>query len=144
MEEQLISFETANLAKEKGFNIPCENFYITYIDDDVVDLFNYEEQRGSGFAELYRNNKEFKFSAPTQSLLQKYLRDVHNLYVDSYHDLTADGKIIQYYTSWGFLQQKDINGNQNVNGWYDEYNDWKTYEEALEKGLQEALKLIKK
>ena len=37
---------------------------------------------------------------------------------------------------------KDKNGNRNVNGWYDEYNDWKTYEEALEIGLQEALKLI--
>ena len=34
------------------------------------------------------------------------------------------------------------NGNRNVNGWYDEYNDWKTYEEALEIGLQEALKLL--
>jgi len=78
----------------------------------------------------------------TQSLLQKWLREVHNIYVESYHDLTSDGTKIQFYTSWGFLQQKDKNGNQNVNGWYDEYDNWKTYEEALEKGLQEALKLI--
>jgi hypothetical protein len=81
MEEQLIEFNTSRLAKEKGFYIPCENFYIEYLNDDV-DLFNYEEQRGSGFAELYRNNKEFKFSAPTQSLLQKWLREVHNIDVE--------------------------------------------------------------
>lgn len=81
-------------------------------------------------------------NVPTQSLLQKWLREVHNIYVESYHDLSSDGKSIQYYTSWGFLQQKNIEGKQNVNGWYDEYNDWKKYEEALEFGLQEALKLI--
>ncbi len=30
MKEQLISFETAKLAKEKGFNIPCKYYYYQY------------------------------------------------------------------------------------------------------------------
>ena len=130
MEEELISFETAKLAKEKKFNIPCENFYIEYIDDDVADLFNYEEQRGSGYAELYINNQEFKYSAPTQSLLQKWLREVHNIFVScSYNNISCDGT----YYIWYGVMSKTCNMKEN----------FKTWEEALEFGLQGALKLIK-
>lgn len=124
MEEQLIIFKTAKLAKKKGYiNHDCKQYDI----------------KGLSAIKGYVNNPT---AAPTQSLLQKWLREVHNIYVESYHDLTSDGTKIQFYTSWGFLQQKDKNRNKNVNGWYDEYNDWKTYEEALEVGLIEGLKLI--
>jgi len=130
MEEQLISFETAKLAKEKGFNyINVDRYYDLELNNNLTRSF------------VSIQNKKCLL-APTQSLLQRWLREIHNIYVESYHDLTSDGTKIQFYTSWGFLQQKDKNGNKNVNGWYDEYNDWKTYEEALEIGLQEALKLI--
>jgi hypothetical protein len=157
MQEQLISFETAKLAKEKNFEIGVNQSYIIYkesynYDDDpnhresykVNDVEINSHYHVNNYKGIDLSNELYEaYSAPTQSLLQKWLREIHNIYVDSYHDLTADGKNIQYYTSWGFLQQKDNNGNQNMNGWYDEYNDWKTYEEALEFGLQQALKLIK-
>ena len=128
MEEQLISFNTAKLAKEKGFDIPCENFYVEYIDDDV-DLFNYEEQRGSGYAELYRNNTEFKFSAPTQSLLQKWLREVHNIHIQ----ITTDDGL-------EFGMCLNIIDNPDESGYWIYFI--KTYEKTLEVGLYEALKLI--
>ena len=141
MQEDLISFETAKLAKEKGFDWDCVNYFqdshragvhkINNINNKIIDELHQEDKYCIIF-----------FATPTQSLLQKWLREVHNIYVESYHDLTSDGTKIQFYTSWGFLQQKDKNGNRNVNGWYDEYNDWKTYEEALEIGLQEGLKLL--
>ena len=130
MEDTLINFETAKLAKEKGVKL------------DINGLYWEDGSYDSGENALVYEEFQDVMSAPTQSLLQKWLREVHNIYVESYHDLTSDGTKIQFYTSWGFLQQKDKNGNRNVNGWYDEYNDWKTYEEALEIGLQEALKLI--
>ena len=143
MEEQLISFDTAKLAKEKKFNIPCENFYIEYIDDDVADLFNYEEQRGSGYAELYRNNQEFKYSAPTQSLLQKWLREVHKIIVTSkpYQDDVSNetDEDIEFQTLW----ENEI---VNVKDSYNTFSDntfHHSYEEALEIGLYQALKLIK-
>jgi hypothetical protein len=125
-----IKMETAILANQKGFD--WETGELPYMLEG-----EYAGRRGGSI--------DCKKSVPscTQTTLQRWLREEHNIYVDTYHDLTVDGKNIQYYTSWGFLQQKDNNGNQNVNGWYDEYNDWKTYEEALEFGLQEALKLIK-
>jgi len=167
MEEQIISFETAKLAKEKDFNILQHSYYFEdgefkenslkgtngyYGEEYEFNLSEFNENWNDKWLTKKTGDRCFgcskqqdyleTFSAPTQSLLQKWLREVHNIYVESYHDLTSDGTKIQFYTSWGFLQQKDKNGNQNVNGWYDEYDNWKTYEEALEKGLQEALKLI--
>ena len=130
MQEDLISFETAKLAKEKKFNIPCENFYIEYIDDDVADLFNYEEQRGSGYAELYRNNQEFKYSASTQSLLQKWLREVHNIYVYIIPDRCW---------SYGLVYDVTVNEHKDKKC---EMSSFESYEKALQEGLQEALKLI--
>lgn len=129
MKEQLVNYKTAKLAKEKGFDIKTK--YSWYVPDNSKPII--EKHKPDGL---------YYLSCPTQSLLQKWLREVHNIYVESYHDLSSDGKSVQFYTSWGFFQQKDINGIQNVNGWYDEYNDYKTYEEALEVGLQEALKII--
>ena len=168
MKEQLISFETAKLAKEKDFNILQHSYYFEdgefkenslkgtngyYGEEYEFNLSEFNENWNDKWLTKKTGDRCFgcskqkgyleTFSAPTQSLLQRWLREVHNIYVESYHDLTSDGTKIQFYTSWGFLQQKDKNGNRNVNGWYDEYNDWKTYEEALEIGLQEALKLIK-
>jgi hypothetical protein len=143
MQEELITFETAKLAKEKGFIIPCENYYVDYVDDDVVDLFNYEEQRGSGFAELCRNNLDYKTSAPTQSLLQKWLREVHNIEVlinrippEAILSSKKNGKsILNNYNCYVW----SLNNNPRIanNGSFHE-----TYEEALEVELQEALKLI--
>lgn len=75
--------------------------------------------------------------------MQKWLREVHNIYVDVRHTASLDGKGIQYYTNWGFIRNLDKEGKQNVNGGYSEYEDWKTHEQALEHGVMEGLKLIK-
>jgi hypothetical protein len=152
MEETLITFETAKLAKEKGFDIPCENFYVEYLDDDVVDLFNYEEQRGSGFAELYRNNKESKFSAPTQSLLQKWLREIHGIIVQIvFSNVTSwDGNKLVHYFQIGvkrkennFYDYIDRGYNKSIGSYDINSTRYPSWEEALERGLQEALLMIK-
>lgn len=78
--------------------------------------------------------------------IQKWLREIHGIYIESYHDITLDYKDIQYYTNWGFTNNpRDFSkyGGFRTEGGYNENNDWKTYEEALEFGLQEGLKLIK-
>lgn len=76
--------------------------------------------------------------------LQKYLRDIYGIYVSSDHDLDPTGKFVIYYTNWGFINDPSSeNYKYHPEGGYDEFNNWKTYEEALEFGLQEGLKLIK-
>ena len=81
MEDTRVTFETAKLAKEKGFDALC------------YDAFNsMENLYSNGWCEyLYDNKVEIPFRsgvlesqdilAPTQSLLTKWLREEHNIIV---------------------------------------------------------------
>ena len=129
MKEQLVNFETAKLAKEKGFNHIKANCY--------GDNMCYQLPEGNLINAVKGNVKLGYILAPTQSLLQKWLREVHNIhiYVEPYWK-EEDAKNINVkpeYCAWYIHGQIDI----------DEVPEFdKTYEEALEKGLQDALKLI--
>lgn len=73
---------------------------------------------------------------PTQSLLQKWLREIKNLHI----------AIIRDACGYGYDICKADNGTHIADGVFDGPNDggqWDTYEEALEVGIQESLKLIK-
>jgi len=73
MKEQLVIFETARLAKEKGFN------------EETLYYFRSEHSLGKNVI-TYRTNTQMnvwedtqeKWSAPTQALLQKWLREMEN------------------------------------------------------------------
>ena len=110
MKEQLISFETAKLAKEKGFKKLCDFSY----DEDGILTGNCEQS--------------YNYVAPTQSLLQKWLREKHDIHIT----ITS---ISQESWQYHIQKPKDKLGDN-----YEE--DFENYEEALEVGLQEALKLI--
>lgn len=144
MKEQLISFETAKLAKEKGFKWKTVEVYAETKAWDMVDHHNgnyyefpYTPPRLKDYKYLDIKDTEI-CKAPTQSLLQKWLRD------------REENIII-------VIPMRDF--HRNYNGWYYEVftqltkkdkpvlmissdENFDTYEEALEKGLQEALKLI--
>ena len=62
----------------------------------------------------------------SQSLLAKWLREKHNIHLIAYKNINIDGYDWCYITTDGIT---------NI-------NSYKTYEEAYEIGLQEALKLI--
>ena len=62
----------------------------------------------------------------SQSLLAKWLREQHNIHLIAYKNINIDGY------DWCFIT---TDGITNI-------NSYKTYEEAYEIGLQEALKLI--
>jgi hypothetical protein len=146
MKEQLITFETAVLAKEKGFdlefcNVGWHGDFGDLKGDNYPFLGTY-----SFYKSIYCNNKdEHQIQRPRQSLLQKWLREVHEIYVYSEHDLNPKGNGILYHTNWGFINNpttENRNDWYRVGGGYSENEEFKTYEEALEVGLQEALKLI--
>ena len=140
MEEQLISFETAKLAKEKGFNIECLNFYTK----PNSKMFGIDEHGRSYSIQNSIKNKIYTIGnevtlnfknvlfAPTQSLLQKWLRETHHLIITIAYQYEHDS------TSYSYWIYKE-NNSLPINQWV---NDLNTYEEALELGLQEALKLI--
>ena len=114
MEEQLISLKTAKLAKKKG---------LTY--EDIGQSF-----RSNGDFTYGRNDEHF-FPAPTQSILQKWLREIHKIYI-MVEPLFKQNEDLNFYGWRGCknVYPSTIGGIGN------------TYEEALEKGLQDGLKLI--
>lgn len=115
MDEQLIIFETAKLAKEKGFNIFTGK---AWIEKEEQELF---------FTSAYTGvTNGIDYHAPTQSLLQRWLREVHEIDVN----VLPYNKNKKYYEVW--VEKSNIT-----------WSNFSTYEEALEVGLYESLKLIK-
>ena len=115
----IIEFKTAKLAKKAGFD--TSQFYC-YDDEGKLhsNIGDYDWIK-------FGSNSEGSYVAPTQSELQKWLREKHDIlvYVDprrhhifQYHIITHDNEII---------------GSERLNNW----------EKVLEKGLQKSLKLIK-
>ena len=116
MKEQLVSLETAKLAKEKGFNIKCVNYY------------NYND----GTLNFIATTTEELLYAPTQSLLQKWLREKHSIIVWA-------NPI--YYDGWHYLTEGYLPNGRSIDC-KEDYND-EIYEEAIEVGLRKALTYIK-
>ena len=127
MEEVLVSLETAKLAKEKGFNQFYCNTHYNKIDKLIVDTEGYPN--GDRWVEYMK----YCISAPTQSLLQKWLREKHNIYIVCWWYDKED----KFYTELGRKTKEKIFvqcGNTTLL--------FNTYEEALEEGLKHALNLI--
>ena len=134
MKEQLTSFETAKLAKEKGYkgNPPYFGF---------VDKF-YENNRTMRSYGMHRvkNINELTY-APTQSLLQKWLREVHNIHIHISRVYEYSNKP-RVFEGWCVYVDNGVeNSNLKCNDFFIK-NFYKFYEGALEAGLQEALKLL--
>ncbi len=126
MTDQLISFETAKLAKEKGFkNILLNSFYRTNGNFEKSQNEYDFNDRNPWPCELY--------AAPTQSLLQKWLREKHGIDI-IIKPWTGDKSGEKVYAA-----DITIFGTNK----YIKCKKQSTYEKALEQGLIKALKLIK-
>lgn len=132
--DTLISLETAKLASEKGFDIKVQDSYNLYIHNDKGPFYRLEPNSQYP-KQNYNQFSDHQFSAPTQSLLQKWLREIHNLfvYVIPRFDSFDHAQYFCHYEIYrlGDTKSIDLEGDGSY-----------TYEEALEKGLQEALKII--
>jgi|TARA_B110000908_G_C10253513_1_gene453753 hypothetical protein len=128
MKEQLTELETSRLAKEKGFNAKTLNYYW---DDGKLGIAGYM---------VNHNSNDKNISAPTKSLLQKWLREVYNIQLclqPIYGGNKSDGKQVGWLCYTPF-QDEDFNKLPSIS--LSQY----TYGAALEQGLQQALKLIVK
>lgn len=144
MEEKKIEFETAKLAKEKGFNYHQIMRYCSPTKEHIgvrVGRLKENEIICSNWGE---NNTTLFFhgEAPTQSLLQKWLREVHNIHIQVYvmERWLSNGNGMEVYFEVNLKTTNRLNGLSNVKS---NMLLFSSYEEALEIGLQEALKLVK-
>jgi hypothetical protein len=158
MKEELISFETAKLAKEKGFDNCCYDYFVPN-GKLYSNGWGNSIQDNNGFSTNEHNDlfmfsyddftKEQKLNyvlRPTQSLLQRWLREVHNCYVEVLWHSPEDGsdvtkENIRFAVEVNYYG-KDFKRALTKGADYQEYY-FITYETALEKGLIEGLKLIK-
>ena len=161
MRDELVGLEIAKLAKSKNFNIPVKNYInsfgkiseflipSTYDDDgdgnQDVDMvgriaeidYNFEEVREYYYD--YETNGNILnqlnllevYSAPTQSLLQRWLREIHEIHIE----ITSKKYKTKVATCIPRTFKYIINGVYSLTF----YN---SYEEALDEGLLQGLKLI--
>jgi len=120
MELKLVDFETAQLLKKKGFDWEVYN---TYNANGLHPRFAKEEYWNG-----YNANGEHptEISAPTLSLVCKWLRDEHRINLVILPNRYASD--VWYY----FISNGDI--TRENTGW--------AYEQAQAAGIKKALKLI--
>ena len=142
MEDQIVSFETAMLLREKGFNEPCSYYY----EDDELYKLAYYHGDGTGFV---RNNspindrlscEEMQCTAPTQSLAQRWLREIHHITFNA-NPHRNNGEIIYIITIKDISNKKYIDFNVMMNA-SNKAIMFDTYEDAIEEGLKYCLKTI--
>jgi hypothetical protein len=120
MTEEFVTLETAKLLKEKGFDEYCKH------------IINH---KGLMMETIFRTSKDLPklfYSCPTQSIAQKWFRETKNLHIEMsymygdywYYDILT----IPSHDLVGLSDRPIIHYN--------------TYEEALEAGIKEALRLI--
>ena len=129
--EEICTYEVCKLAKEKGFNVPTECYYHIY--DDVIEAQNSLEMTGDGCADFYNSLNQCRCAAPTQSLLQRWLREEKKIevYVRNFEKET---NFPQHY--WNFITDGNGRTLKVGNKMFD------TYELALEDALKYALEKL--
>jgi len=115
--ENYVSFETAKLLKEKGFN------------KDAYTMYMYDKNGEAKDVLLLRVGEE-PVLRPTIQMAMKWLREVHNLYIDPYPEDNNTWCLI----IWKLYPKRVI----QCNGKYDDYS-YSTYEEACEAAIKYCL-----
>lgn len=127
IEEQFVSFETAKMLKEAGFDEVCSWAYYRAYKCLIHE----------------RNNKLCSgyYSCPTQALAARWLREVHNLHVYAIQTNLPYTEPQTTKWEWGYVIDKIDDPNSNVTncGMY-----FDSYEAAFEGGIVKCLELIKK
>lgn len=133
MKEKVIEVDTAKLAKEKGFDIPTPYYYHPQYGLHT-SFFSYENSNNENY-----NSKEWApgyYSAPTQSLLQKWLRDEWDTHIKiDFCVITGEDR------SWWSYRLYNISTCTPHPVTCEEF-EYKSYEEALEAGLLEILETV--
>lgn len=117
MTDELVTYEVAKLAKEKGFR---------------EEVFAYYSKRGS-FFEIHpkrdMNDSEYRTSAPTQSLLQRWLREEKGYYVYPFFDNES--------RRWTWVC-RELTGDK----WIQLLDFEERYSDTYELALEDALKFV--
>lgn len=134
---KIVNYEIAKLAYEKGFrNDPVGlnngKHYYNYkgeLDGDVLEEFKHREDKPNDYLSI---------SAPTQALLQQWLREVHKIHISIDYS-SGDNK---YYTNVYRNHDEYLHNITQSLKDNDGFIYYDTYDETLKIALQDALNLI--
>lgn len=120
--EDYVNLEVAKLLKEKGFSEPCYCWY---------------GRKGTIFSEHYKSNHNNSFSNDSRTSMpslyeaQKWLRQKYRILVNSIYDCCSEKWFFDLSKMYEYPSMQD-------------YSDsiYSSYEESLNEGILEALKLI--
>ena len=133
MKDELISFETAKLAKDRGFDLDVRHFYPEWDDvgeelyscigQGIGEFISDDESTTRGYGDVTR--------VSTQSLLQRWLRENHVFVISVEPCVFTDFHTYIFFVRHGEKLGRVISSKEML-----EHN---TYEEALEEALKESL-----
>lgn len=129
--EDYVSYEIAKLLKEKGFDEICS--YEWGIPD--VDK-GYVLQKWTITNGQIKNSDliDGAYTAPTQSLALKWLREVHNIHIEIYRTACGYLYIVSNIPYGTDLYNPEYGGDDENSG------QWTTYEKAVEAAILYVLK----
>ncbi len=132
--EDYVSFETAKLLKEKGFDGDTNCYYIEESVDKNLCYSpirqNHNKRITNNEFDIDINVSSGKISAPTLQMAMKWLREVHNIFIDIAFRFSrnADNDInFSYY----------VEKYENYYGYGD--GEFNSYEEACEAAIKYCL-----
>lgn len=142
MLDKKVSLELAALLVIINFQEPCNHYYCE--DDDEVYEFNYYEGDYSGWSKgLPTENlpNDFRFLAPTQSLVIQWLEETFSVYIEIAVDKTTYPKFAYQITEYDEGGQFDSYWENLLKPRL--YSDlYKKKEECIEEALLFTLKLL--
>ena len=150
MTDERITLTTAKLCKEKNFNIGCNGSYTEFFKTHKSDNPSFAMKKGEvefdgSFYFInnnqscdYSNEKFIMYAAPTQALLQRWLREKHNLHIEI---LLGHDEKETWYDFYIYKIELGYDYEFLIDSGEIEMRN--SYEECLEAGLFEALNLIK-
>lgn len=128
MIDEIIKPETSKLSFEKGFNGYVDSAYLY----DTTDGEYLSDDEWEAIMKDNPNVFEFVGYAPTQSLLQRWLREKHLIIIN----------VAPFWSRGGNRKYSAANSFDKPPEKAFRTKAFDTYEEALEEGLQKALKTL--
>ncbi len=143
--EDYVSFETAKLLKENGFDEKSQKVYMrngqllwaqifmegeSFVNNKDIDLVaNYNDWD-------IHTQGEYAYPCPTLQMAMKWLREVHNLCIEPYR--TASGYLYTISKIWtgSEIYSDEFNGDDEDSG------QWTTYEKACEAAIKYCLEKL--
>lgn len=123
--EQFVSFDTAKILKDAGFDVPCNSYY-ELEGGEVV-------RKDSIGSSDYNAYEDTVCSRPTQALAARWLREVHHYAICVWFSKDHE----KWFYAHGDMDNMAFDTDYNISEFI-----FDSYEEALEVGIVQVLERI--